>query len=254
VGLTPHQATLIVNRLSDVHATWTRQLVTSVLRSEGTIRIDRTKNIGLDEWDDARCPTRPEFMRREVQQAGGRLPMSKLYASMDAFYGRAPDRGSLGVMAQQVGLAIVGETIMRTNSTSAEPPLERTAINLSGIPAELREKFQELAQEPISDPSVLRIQVKQHVDAMAQAYEVNEFVDLPGAHLLAQQSHRLLDRFAQLAPSEQQLAHAAIRYFISWDDVTNDLDIGGLDDDKQIMNAVLAYLGLEDSSYGALAS
>lgn len=254
VGLTPHQATLIVNRLSDVHATWTRQLVTSVLRSEGTIRIDRTKNIGLDEWDDARCPTRPEFMRREVQQAGGRLPMSKLYTSMDAFYGRAPDRGSLGVMAQQVGLAIVGETIMRANSNAAEPPIERTAINLSGIPAELREKFQELAQEPISDLSDLRVQVKQHVDAMAQAYEVNEFVDLPGAHLLAQQSHRLLDCFAQLAPSEQQLAHAAIRYFISWDDVTNDLDIGGLDDDKQIMNAVLAYLGLEDSSYGALAS
>ena len=41
---------------------------------------------------------------------------------------------------------------------------------------------------------------------------------------------------------------------MSWNDVTNDLDIAGLEDDKQIMNAVLAYLGLENSSYDALAS
>lgn len=254
IGLTPHQATQIVNQLSDVHATWTRHLVTSVLRSESTLRIDRTKNIGLDEWDDSRCPTRPEFMRREVQQAGGRLAMSNLYARMDAVYGRAPDRGSLGVMAQQVGLAIVGETIVRATSASAEPPVERTAINLSGIPTELREKFQELAQEPVSDLSALRTQVKQHVDAMADAYQVNEFVDLPRAHVIAQQCHRLLDAFVQLPPTDQHLAHAAIRYFVSWNDVTNDLDLGGLDDDAQIMNAVLTHLGLEDSQHGALAS
>lgn len=254
LGLTPHQATQIVNGLSDVHATWTRQLVTSVLRNESTIRIDRTKNIGLDEWDDARCPTRPEFMRREVQHAGGRLPMAKLYASMDAFYGRAPDRGSLGVMAQQVGLTIVGDTIMRAASTAPEPAVERVGINLTGIPAELREMFQELVQEPISNHTGLRAQVKQHVDAMTEAYQVNEFVDLPGAHALARQCNMLLDRWEILTPSDQHLAHAAVRYFISWEDVSNDLDIGGLDDDKQIMNAVLAYLGLAESSYGALAS
>jgi hypothetical protein len=254
VGLTPHQATLVVNGLSDVHATWTRQLVTSVLRNESTIRIDRAKNIGLDEWDDARCPTRPEFIRREVQQAGGALSMAKLCASMDTFYGRAPDRGSLGVMAQQVGLTIVGETIMRAPSTAPEPAVERIGINLTGIPTELREMFQELVREPISDVAGLREQVKQHVDAMAEAYQVNEFVDLAGAHILARQCNLLLDRWENLALSDRHLAHAAVRYFISWNDVANDLDIGGLDDDKQIMNAVLAYLGLEESSYGALAS
>lgn len=255
IGLTPHQATVLVNKLSEVHATWTRQLVTSVLRNESTIRIDRTKNIGLDEWDDSRCPTRPEYMRREVQQAGGRLALPKLYASMDAFYGRAPDRGSLGAMAQQVGLTIVGETVMRADQAVApEPAVERVGINLSGIPTELREMFQDLVQEPIGDVGALRAQVKQHVDAMAEAYEVNEFVDLPGAQTLARQCDLLLDRWESLSVSDRHLAHAAVRYFVSWDDVTNDLDIGGLDDDKQIMNAVLAYLGLEDSSYGALAS
>ncbi|HET9929773.1 MAG TPA: sigma factor-like helix-turn-helix DNA-binding protein, partial [Polyangiaceae bacterium] len=115
VGLTPHRATVHVNGISDTHATWSRQLVTSVLRNESTIRIDRTRNIGLDAWDDARCPTRPEFIRREVQRAGGSLTLSELCNSMNAFYGRVPDRGSLGLMAQQVGLGIVGETIQRTS-------------------------------------------------------------------------------------------------------------------------------------------
>jgi len=254
VGLTPHQATLAVNGISDVHAQWSRQLVTSVLRNESTIRIDRTKNIGLDEWDDVRCPTRPEFMRREVQQAGGSLPMSKLYASMDAFYGRAPDRGSLGVMAQQVGLAILGDNIMRATSAAPEPAVERVGISLTGIPAVLREKFQEYVELPMRDVLSLRKEVKQHVDEMAKHYQVNEFVDLSGANMLASQSNMLLDRWENLTPSDQRLAHAAVHYFVSWEDVENDLDIGGLDDDKQIMNAVLAYLGIEESSDGALAS
>ncbi|HEY5374327.1 MAG TPA: sigma factor-like helix-turn-helix DNA-binding protein, partial [Polyangiaceae bacterium] len=254
LGLTPHQATRIVNALSPVHASWTRQLVTSVLRNESSLRIDRTKNIGLDEWDDARCPTRPEFMRREVQQAGGRLALSELYARMDNFYGRAPDRGSLGVMAQQVGLTIVGEFVLRAPSVAPESAVERVAINLTGVPAELREMFQDLVHEPLSDIATLRTQVNQHVDAMAEAYQVNEFVDLPGAHILARQCHFLLDRWGSLPLSDRHLVHAAVRYFISWDDVENDLDIGGLDDDKQIMNAVLSYLGIDESSDGALAS
>jgi hypothetical protein len=139
VGLTPHQATALVNGISDTHAKWSRQLVTSVLRNESTIRIDRTRNIGLDEWDDARCPTRPEFIRREVQRAGGTLAVSTLCAGMDAFYGRVPDRGSLSLMVQQVGLGIVGETIQRANDDGAvEPFVARAADALCGIPAELK--------------------------------------------------------------------------------------------------------------------
>jgi hypothetical protein len=254
LGLTPHQATLIINALSPVHASWTRQLVTSVLRNESSVRIDRTKNIGLDEWDDVRCPTRPEFMRREVQQAGGRLAMSQLYASMDAFYGRAPDRGSLGVMAQQVGLTIVGDHIQRVASAAPESSVERVGINLTGIPTELREMFQELVQQPLSEIAGLRTEVSKHVDAMAEAYQVNEFVDLPGAHVLGRQCNWLLDRWDSLAIPDRHLVHAAVRYFISWDDVENDLDIGGLDDDKQIMNAVLSYLGIDGSDDGARAN
>jgi hypothetical protein len=254
LGLTPHRATQIVNALAGSHATWTRQLVTSVLRNESAIRVDRTKNIGLDEWDDVRCPTRSEFMRREVQHAGGRLEVSQLCARMAAFYGRAPDRGSLGVMAQQVGLTIVGDTISRVDSIAPEPAAPRVGMNLIGIPTELREMFQDLVEEPLSDVAALREQVKQHVDAIAEAHLVNEFVDLCGAHALAAQCNLLLSLWESLPISDRQVANAAVRYFVSWDDVENDLDVGGLDDDKQIMNAVFTYLGLHEPAYGALAS
>ncbi|RYZ09241.1 MAG: hypothetical protein EOO73_05630 [Myxococcales bacterium] len=254
LGLTPHQATQLVHALSETHASWSRELVTSVLRNESTIRIDRSRNIGLDEWDDVRCPTRAEFMRSEVRHAGGRLAISELGARMAAFYGRAPDRGSLGVMAQQVGLTITGDTIVRIASIAPESGIERIGINLTGVPTELREMFQELAQEPLSDAASLRDQVKQHVDAMAEAYQVNEFVDVAGAHTLAAQCTLLLDRWESLPAADRHLANAAVRYFVSWDDIENDLDAGGLDDDKQIMKAVLTYLGLEAPAQGALAS
>jgi hypothetical protein len=113
--------------------------------------------------------------------------------------------------------------------------------------------FQELVEEPLSEVAALRGQVKQHVDVMADAYLVNEFVDLPGAHALAAQCTLLLDRWESLAVSDRHLANAAVRYFVSWDDIENDLDIGGLDDDKQIMKAVLTYLGLDDPACGTLA-
>jgi hypothetical protein len=254
LGLTPFQATSLVHALSETHASWSTSLVLSLLRNEASIRIDRTRNIGLDEWDDVRCPSRPEFLRREVQQRGGRMLLQDFAAKMGGIYGRVPDSVEVWSLVQQVGLTIAGDAITRPGSESSQPQAERPDINLSGIPAELREKFQEYVALPMRDVPTLRHEVKQHVDAIAEAYEVNEFVDLEGAHLLAGQCGLLLDRWENMPPADQRLAHAAIHYFISWDDVENDLDIGGLDDDKQIMNAVLAYLGLEDSSYGALAS
>jgi hypothetical protein len=253
-GLTPHQATLLVKSLSATHATWTPQLVTSLLRSEASLRIDRSRNIGLDEWDDVRCPTRPEFIRREVQRAGGTLSLAELNARMANFYGRAPDRSSLGVLVAQLGFELLGDHVSRPGGVAPEAPLSRASINLTGIPTELREMFEELVKKPLSDVLDLRAQVRQHVEAIATEHHVNEFVDLPGAHVLARQCQMLLDRSGSLPIPDRHLVNAAVLYFISWDDLENDFDIGGLDDDKQIMNAVLSHLGILEDDDGARAS
>jgi hypothetical protein len=253
-GLTPHQATELVNATSSVHAGWSRELVVSVVRNEPRIRIDRSKNIGLDEWDDVRCPARAEFMRREVQKAGGSLPLRELTERMSSVYGNAPDRSSLGVLAAEVGLTIAGDVVSRPKSDVPEAPASRAAINLTGIPTELREMFGELVKQPLSSPAELRKQIEQHVADIEKEHHVNEFVDLAGARLLGQQCDLLLQRLDSLSVSEQHLVQAAVRYFVSWHDLEHDLDIGGLDDDKQIINAVLSHLGLGDGDRAALAS
>jgi len=85
-------------------------------------------------------------------------------------------------------------------------------------------------------------------------HQVNEFVDLEGAQQLAAQSQLLLDRWESLSAGERQLAHAAIRYFVIAENVEDDFDIGGLDDDKRIMTAVLEHLGLSEGTEIAAAS
>lgn len=295
-GLTPHQATLLVQGLSEVHATWSPQLVVSLLRSEPTLRIDRSKNIGLEEWDDARCPTRAEFVRREVTRAGGSLAMDVVQARMAEMYGRAPDRSQLYALAAETGLALVGEQIVhhpesapppppaaapqladdtpttapsrapasdvvepaaalaerapepppQPRAVESAPPSVRASRTLPGIPVELRDQFDELVQEPLSERSELRRQIDAHVERFVAEYRVSEFVDLDGAYQLRQQCHLLLGRWDQLTPGERHLAHAAIRYFVIAENAESDFDIGGLDDDKRIMTAVLEHLGLGD--------
>jgi hypothetical protein len=247
-GMTPHQATELVRSLSESHAAWSQQLVASLLRSEPRIRIDRSRNIGLDAWDDVRCPGRQEFIRREVLAAGGALDMEVMYRRLVAVFGRAPDRSALGLLVREAGLTIEGNRIARATSLAPEAPPSRPVAKLEGIPAELREMFEELANEPLSAVADLRVQVAEHLAALEQEHRVNEFVDLAGGRALARDCNRLLDRWESLPLPERRLAHAAVRYFISWEDLEHDLDIGGLDDDKHIMNSVLAHLGLVEEA------
>jgi hypothetical protein len=251
-GLTPYQATLLVQALSPEHAAWSRQLVTSVLRNEASLRIDRSRNIGLDAWDDVRCPTRGEFVRRAVQQAGGSIPIDELNAQMQPIYGRAVDRGALHALAAEIGHAVQGDRVVRPDSDLLEAaPPSRSPLHLGGVPVELRQMVEDLLRAPLSTPAELRAKVQEHVRDIEREHEVNEFVDLPGAHLLGKQCDELLGRWESMTDADRHAAHAAVSYFVSWDDYDNDLNIGGLDDDKQVMNAVLAHLGLESAGHAA---
>jgi hypothetical protein len=182
------------------------------------------------------------------------VTVAEIGAKLEAFYGRAPDRSTLGVIVREVGLTIVGDTILRPASVPPDAPISRVTTALPGIPTELREMFEELAQQPLSDTSELGRLVEEHVAEIENEHHVNEFVDLEGARALARDCRMLLERWESLLMPDRQFAHAAIRYFVSWQDAEHDLEIGGLDDDKKIMNAVLVHLGLESQSDGALAS
>src|SRR5690606_14714885 len=109
VGLTPFQAQQLIAPLSAVHRTWTMPLVKSVLRSEPSLRFDRSRNVGLADWDAARFPARAEFIRREVLRHGGRLSVDVVSDQIETTYGLRPERVQLGLLANQVGLVLDGQ-------------------------------------------------------------------------------------------------------------------------------------------------
>ncbi|NLE87902.1 MAG: hypothetical protein GX607_16070, partial [Myxococcales bacterium] len=139
-----------------------------------------------------------------------------------------------------------------TATPTTAPPSVRAPLTLQGIPAELRESFDELVAEPVSERGELRRQIEAHVSRFFEEYRVSEFVDLEGARTLREQSELLLSRWDTFTPGERQLAHAAIRYFVIAENRESDFDIGGLDDDKRIMAAVLEHLGIDDERHAEL--
>lgn len=359
-GLTPHQATQLVQALSPTHQSWSRQLVTSLLRNEASLRIARSKTIGLADWEDVRCPARGEFIRREVQRCGGVCSIEAIDERLTRTYGSAPSRPQLAALVAGVGLILDGGSICRppsdsqtpltlqaqsesprspspvpqaqgeqaqgeqaqsaqahavapeglpseqadgverpadplaeptthpaapspaqpANAAAASPPAPaNTAAPANTTPApaspaatsprgaaaeiravvetlapELQEAFHELVLAPPMLPTAMQRQIDEHVAAFEDEARVNEFVDLEGARQLAQHSRQLLSRFSALTPTERQLAQAAIRYFVIAENIESDFDIGGLDDDKQIMNAVLEHLGPLNESDATVAN
>lgn len=247
VGLTPFQAQQLIARLSDVHQTWPLPLVKSLLRSEPSLRIDRSKNVGLAEWDDARFPARAEFMRRQVLQNNGQLSLEHLSERMEAVFGTRPERVQLAALASQVGLTLDGPHVRLPHPDSAPhhaPPEPQTATHIPGIPVELQQTLTELMREDPLDSITLSGQIEAHLSAFEGEYRINEFVDLTQARRLAEQSKQLLDRWDFLTPGQKRIAQAAMRYFVLVEDVESDFDVGGLDDDAKVMRAVLEHLGI----------
>lgn len=94
-----------------------------------------------------------------------------------------------------------------------------------------------------AEVDVLRVSVDTHLDALLREQRVNEFLDADEARALARASHRMLDRGAVASAQERKLAFAAVAYFVLCDDADADFEVGGLDDDLAVMNAVARYLG-----------
>jgi uncharacterized membrane protein YkvA (DUF1232 family) len=70
----------------------------------------------------------------------------------------------------------------------------------------------------------------------------------PLGFALADASMKLLTTLKDDTPEERRAAiQAAVRYFVIEDDADSDLDsILGLDDDAEVLNAVLKHLGHDD--------
>lgn len=248
-ALTAYEAAQLVQPLSPEHAAWTPEMTISVLRNEGGLRIARTGAVGLAGWDADRFPTRPQRLRELVENNGDTVSLSSIVAALAGTYGESPPVPTIRAELASVGFSITGERIHH----SAQSPVTRTLASLmEEVPVEARTLYKELVSEEPMSAAKLTKQVEQYERAFEQESLANEYADLQTAEELADDSRRLLARFDDFNAEQRRIGQAAIRYFVLLEGSNADFDENGLDDDAEIMAAVMKYL--EVQSEGSTAS
>lgn len=126
--------------------------------------------------------------------------------------------------------------------------MSETSTEIDGIPDAAQPLWTRLMDESLLPVHELFRQVHEYRQAIAQRSQWNDAdVDQKLANALVEVSLRLLGTLGDDGPEERRRwVQAAIRYFVIEEDADGDLDsILGLDDDAEVINAVLRHLGHE---------
>jgi len=120
--------------------------------------------------------------------------------------------------------------------------------SLKGIPEAALPLWTQLINEPLLPVHELFKEVRDYQQTISQRSQWRDTdVDRDLANALVDASLQLLSILKEQTPEdERRLVQAAVRYFIIEDDAESDLDsILGLDDDAQVINAVMKRLDRE---------
>lgn len=127
-----------------------------------------------------------------------------------------------------------------------EPDMTEDLVDLEGIPDGSKALWTRLVQEELRPVHELFKEVRDYQQQIKQRSQWSDAdVDPTLANALSDASLRLLSTLHDGSPeSTRRLIQAAVRYFVIEEDADSDLDsILGLDDDAEVLNAVLRKLG-----------
>jgi hypothetical protein len=120
-------------------------------------------------------------------------------------------------------------------------------VLLQAMPQEAAALCRRLAQETPAAPAELLEITRCYLAVVEAAAGTNEFLDLPTARAIASALELALAEPTPTHPDHLAALHVAVRYFEEDDDGDPDLEsVLGFDDDAQVLNAVLRYIGRED--------
>lgn len=111
-GLASRQVRVEIAQLSKAHAEWTAEMCLSVLRADSRFRLSLSGNVGLAEWESVRVPSRVEIVRQCMDQGAGRVTVEAIQDRISAIYGSAPDRVTVGQIANRFGGRLEGDVVV----------------------------------------------------------------------------------------------------------------------------------------------
>lgn len=248
VGLAPAEALDVVHELEGPHASWTIEMVRSIARDAGSLRVNRSGSIGLAEWDDEQIPTRRELVRELVRAHDGRVAVETVQAALETRFGGRVTRATLYNLAHASGAQLRGDEVIDLAIAVASTPPPAALPDPLALPG-----FPRAAVEPFArgldltlDPDELAAAVERHLGELEEAHHTNEFLDPQEARAVAASCRRFLERARMASGPTRTLALAAVRYFVLTDDAESDFEVGGLDDDMGVLDAVATHLGWFD--------
>jgi hypothetical protein len=118
---------------------------------------------------------------------------------------------------------------------------------LPKVPANVRTTFKNMCGQINSEElSELYILLEQSVEKTRELAASSARIDLRLAEEIASRCRLLLDHYLEFTEPEREYVVGAVRYFVLDDDpFSDDTFASGFDDDAQVINHVLEYLGIE---------
>ncbi len=124
---------------------------------------------------------------------------------------------------------------------------QAATVPIAGIPTLARPVFDRLLREPLFDPDDLRREVGLYIDILANAGQDNASVDVELGRDIGRTCDGLLMAVTDATPEHtRRQIQAAARYFVTEEDGDSDFEIGGLDEDAAVANAIAEHLGRSD--------
>jgi hypothetical protein len=108
-GLATAELRAELRLLGSVYAGWTREMCVSALGSDDRFRRSAVGALGLSSWESVRIPSRRELVRQCLDKGGGRASVAAVQRRINAYYGEAPARARIAMIAKRVGAELRGK-------------------------------------------------------------------------------------------------------------------------------------------------
>ncbi len=237
---------------------WTPSSIAATARLPGMLVLARSGSIGLTGWSADRFPTRQNILRGLLDSNDGQVSVALVVALFESHFGVTCTRPVLYNLAHAIGGRLRGDNIIdeRLLAASAPPPPSDfpDPLDIPGFPASAVDAFLQACLDPSDDLGDLRTSIDTHVGEYMNRYEQDPRLAPAEVLALASSCKRFLTRAEMSNSAARRIAIAVVRYFVLRDDAEMDFEVGGLDDDIAVADAIAVHLGYDECRVSAPTS